>query len=99
MGDKKDRILVADDEREIREVLQLYLEQEGYEVITARDGQEAAQKADETIDLYILDVNMPVMSGFAASLEIRKKYHAPRVNSTSRATNGMHALFIFGIKL
>lgn len=71
------KILIADDEREIREILTRILEKEGYEVVAAKDGQEVVELADESVDLYILDVNMPGLSGFAAAAEIRKKYYAP----------------------
>lgn len=70
-------ILIADDEMEIRKVLKLLLEGEGYEVTAAKDGREALALACESVDLYILDVNMPGMSGFAAASEIRKTYYAP----------------------
>lgn len=57
--DGKAKILVADDEKEIRQILGMVLGEEGYEAVMARDGQEAVQLASEDIDLYILDVNMP----------------------------------------
>ena len=71
------RILIADDEPDILEILRLLLEGEGYEVTAAADGREAVQKADASVDLYILDIHMPVMSGFAAAMEIRRKFLAP----------------------
>ena len=72
------RILIADDEPDILEILRLLLEGEGYEVTAAADGREAVQKADASVDLYILDIHMPVMSGFAAAMEIRRKPHVSR---------------------
>ena len=77
MRNKKTCILVADDEKEIREVLCLLLSSEGYEVVTACDGNEAVRLACKEIDLYILDVNMPEMNGFMAGAEIRKQFDAP----------------------
>lgn len=77
------KILIADDEQEILDVLTLLLKGEGYEVVTARNGQEAISLADDSIDLYILDVNMPVLTGFAAGMEIRKKYYAPMIFLTA----------------
>ena len=77
MENEKIRILIADDEKEIRDVLSMLLTAEGFEVIAAADGKEAAELADASIDLYILDVNMPAMSGFAAGAEIRKHFYAP----------------------
>ena len=77
MQDNQVCILVADDEKEIREVLCLLLRSEGYEVRTACNGKEALEMAEEHIDLYILDVNMPELSGFMAGAEIRKHFDAP----------------------
>lgn len=77
MENRRERILIADDEKEIRDILRLLLTQEGYQVAEAENGKEALDKADEGIQLYILDVNMPVMSGFAAAMEIRKHSDAP----------------------
>ena len=77
MRNQKTCVLVADDEREIREVLGLLLKGEGYEVVTACDGREAVSLACEDIDLYILDVNMPELSGFLAGAEIRRRFDAP----------------------
>lgn len=70
-------ILVADDEKEIREVLCLLLSSEGYEVITACNGKETLDLAREEIDLYILDVNMPDLTGFMAGAELRKRFDTP----------------------
>ena len=79
----KHKILIADDEKEILEILRLLLTGEGYEVITAQNGQEVLDQADDTIDLYILDVNMPVMTGFVAGAELKKKYDAPIIFLTA----------------
>lgn len=68
MKDGKKYILVADDDREIREIVSLLLSSEGYAVVTAEDGVQAAQLANPDIDLYILDVNMPGQSGLLAAV-------------------------------
>ena len=73
----KAKIVIADDEKEIREVVSMLLTGEGYEVAAAADGREALELADPSVDLYILDVNMPGMTGFAAAAEIRKTCYAP----------------------
>lgn len=86
MKDGKHCILIADDEKEIREILRLLLEGEGYAVLTAADGAEALAKAAEEVDLYILDVNMPVLSGFPAAAEIRKQFEAPIIFLTAYST-------------
>ena len=83
MKDGKKYILVADDEKEIRDILNLLLSGEGYLVACAEDGQMALDMASEEIDLYILDVNMPRLSGFMAGSEIRKKYQTPIVFLTA----------------
>ena len=77
MKDDKFCILVCDDEKEIRDILSLLLKGEGYLVQLAENGREAVEMASEEIDLYILDVNMPEMTGFMAGAEIRKNYDAP----------------------
>lgn len=82
--DGKKRILVADDSQEIREILTILLEGDGYEVVLAENGAEAIEKADETISLIILDVNMPEKSGFMACAEIRKHSMAPILFLTAR---------------
>ena len=86
MKDGKHCILIADDEKEIREILRLLLEGEGYAVLTAADGAEALAKAAAEVDLYILDVNMPVLSGFPAAAEIRKQFEAPIIFLTAYST-------------
>ena len=83
MKDGKICILIADDEREIREVLTLLLEGEGYCVVCAEDGQSALDNISEEIDLYILDVNMPRASGFTVGAQIRKRFDAPIVFLTA----------------
>ena len=80
---RKSKILAADDEQDIREFLKLLLEGEGYEVLTARNGQEVLEMADDTVDLYLLDVNMPVMTGFAAAAKLRETYMAPIIFLTA----------------
>ena len=83
MTNNKYRILIADDEKEIRDILTLLLNGDGYELVQAENGKEAVDKAAEDIDLYILDVNMPELSGFMAGAEIRKKYDAPMIFLTA----------------
>lgn len=83
MKNNKITILIADDEKEIRDILKLMLESEGYEVLTATTGREVVQAASEEIDLYILDVNMPEMTGFMAAVELRKQTDAPIIFLTA----------------
>ncbi|MBQ2758574.1 MAG: response regulator transcription factor [Clostridia bacterium] len=83
MKDQKKCILVADDDRQILEILELLLSSEGYAVVTAQDGLSASQKAGQEIDLYLLDVDMPGQTGIMAAAQIRKKYDAPIVFLTA----------------
>ena len=77
------RILIADDEAEIRAIVELLLRGEGYDVVPVCDGQEAADRAAEDIDLYLLDVNMPRLSGIMAAAQIRQRFDAPIVFLTA----------------
>lgn len=88
----KGKILVADDNEEIREILSILLAGDGYEVIGASDGKEAVEKADDTMALIILDVNMPEKSGFLACAEIRKKTLAPILFLTARTQESDKAM-------
>ncbi|WP_270166940.1 response regulator transcription factor [Paenibacillus sp. SYP-B4298] len=78
------KILVADDNDEIREIVRVLLESEQYNVTEAVDGEDALNKVDETIDLIILDVMMPRKSGFKACVEIREKTSAPILFLTAK---------------
>lgn len=71
------RILVCDDDREIVDAIEIYLLQEGYEVVKAYDGEEALCKIKEGIDLMIIDVMMPKLDGIRATLQIRKESSIP----------------------
>ena len=68
------RILVADDEPHIREVVRAYLEREGYEVTEAADGDEALERArTDGLDLLVLDVMLPGRSGFEVLRALRSE--------------------------
>ena len=83
MKDGKKLIAIADDEKEIHDVLTLLLSGEGYAVQAAEDGQELMNQISADIDLYILDVNMPRLSGIMAAAEIRKQYDTPIIFLTA----------------
>lgn len=88
MGEMKveqKRILYADDDPEIREALKLLLGCEGYSTVEACDGEEALRLLDDTIDLVILDVMMPVMSGYQACVEIRRRSAVPILFLTAKS--------------
>ena len=81
------KILVVDDEIEIRNVLRLLLEGAGYTVVLAADGEAAINKVreDSGIDLCIMDVMMPKKSGVEATLEIRKFSPVPILFLTAKS--------------
>ena len=83
MKDGKKCILIVDDEKEIREVLQLLLSAQGYTVLAAEDGIQAVELANQDIDLYILDINMPRQSGIMAAAAIRKQFETPIIFLTA----------------
>ncbi len=73
MGSKK-KILVVDDEESIHLLYREELEEEGYEVISAMDGEEALALFDESCpDLVILDINMPGMDGIEVLRQMKQK--------------------------
>ena len=81
------KILVCDDELDIRNVLRLLLENAGHEVIEAANGAEAvdAVKMNSGIDLCIMDIMMPVMSGIEATASIRNFSDVPILFLTAKS--------------
>ena len=72
------KILIADDEPEIRDLLRLYLENEQYEVVEAEDGRQALSLLREKKpDLCVLDIMMPKMDGYHVLQELRKESNIP----------------------
>lgn len=72
------RILVVDDEKEIRNLIEIYLKNEGYEVIKANDGEEALEILEkEDIHLIILDIMMPKMDGIEVCKRVRENLNIP----------------------
>ena len=82
------RILVADDEAEIRDLLHLYLEKDGYEVLEAADGMEALEKVKkERPDLLILDIMMPGLDGYRVLRNVRENSNIPVIMLSARDSN------------
>lgn len=70
------RILLADDEEDIKTVVRMFLEAQGFEVITAFDGLDALDKARlEKPDLILLDIMMPVLDGFEVCKRLKEGKH------------------------
>lgn len=79
------KILVLDDEKEIAEVISLYLKNEGYEMILAHTGREALRKVEEEQpDLALLDVMLPDIDGFRVLQKIREKHTFPVIMLTAK---------------
>lgn len=76
-------ILIADDNAEIREVVNVLLSSEGYTIIEAVDGEDALHKADQA-DLIILDIMMPKMNGYQSCVKIREKSNVPILFLTAK---------------
>ncbi|WP_423060273.1 response regulator transcription factor [Bacillus thuringiensis] len=75
---QKEKILIVDDDIEIRKIVSIYLKNEGYEIIDASDAIEALETLrNTTIDLIILDIMLPKMDGIEACLKIREQYQMP----------------------
>lgn len=72
------KILVCDDDKDIVEAIDIYLTQEGYEVLKAYDGDEAIKVLERNeVDLLIMDVMMPRLDGIRATLKIRENMSLP----------------------
>ena len=81
----KERILIVDDDRNICELLRLYLEKEGYETHIAHDGENALEVYDERLfDLVLMDVMMPRVDGWEACRRIRAKGDTPIIMLTAK---------------
>ena len=79
------KILIVEDEANIRELLRLYLEREGYTVLEAENGVEGIKKwKSDKPDMLLLDVMMPVMDGWAVCREIRAESDVPIIMLTAK---------------
>lgn len=83
---EKERILIVDDEKEIRDLVEIYLKGEGYETFKAENGIEALSLLEEKeIDLVILDVMMPKMDGIQTCLKIRENSEMPIIMLSAKS--------------
>ena len=79
------KILIVEDEANIRELLRLYLEREGYTVLEAENGVEGIKKwKSDKPDMLLLDVMMPVMDGWEVCKEIRAESDVPIIMLTAK---------------
>ena len=82
----KETILVVDDEKEIRNLIEIYLTNEGYAVFKAGNGTEALNLLNtKKVDLVILDVMMPVMDGMETCIKIREKRNLPIIMLSAKS--------------
>ena len=80
-----EKILVVDDDNNICELLRLYLEKEGYNVIIARTGMQAVQTfAEQQPDLMLLDIMLPELDGWQVCREVRKYSNKPIIMLTAK---------------
>jgi len=79
------KILVCDDDKNICELLRLYLEKDGYVAVIANDGEQALEKfRSEQPELILLDIMMPKLDGWQVCREIRKKSDCPIIMITAK---------------
>jgi two-component system response regulator ResD len=84
-GGKGRKVLVVDDEDSVRELIELYLKKEGFEVIHAREGREALRlNGEHHPDLIVLDLMLPGLDGWEVCRQIRSSHQVPIIMLTAR---------------
>ena len=82
-------ILVVEDDRNISELIRMYLEKEGFEVRLAYDGGKAVEEYDKRApDMVLLDIMLPVMDGWGVCAHIREKGKTPIIMLTAKSDVG-----------
>lgn len=82
----KERILIVDDEKEIRDLIDIYLKGEDYETLKAENGEEALKLLENNdVDLIILDIMMPKVNGIEACLKIREQREMPIIMLSAKS--------------
>ena len=82
----KERILIVDDEKEIRDLIDIYLKGEGYDTLKAENGEEALNILEQqNVDLIILDIMMPKVNGIEACLRIREEREMPIIMLSAKS--------------
>jgi len=90
-------VLVADDDQEIRDGIEIYLKNDGYNVLKAADGQEALELLESNeVHLLILDIMMPNMDGITATFKIREDLNIPIIMLSAKAEDSdkIHGLSV-----
>lgn len=79
-------VLIVDDEVEIIELIEVYLKNEGYNILKAHNGEEALKIVEnKKVDLMILDVMMPKINGFDVCMKVRKNYNIPIIMLSAKS--------------
>ncbi|MBD5637350.1 response regulator transcription factor [Clostridium botulinum] len=79
-----EKILIIEDDEDIRDILKLYLEGQSYEILEAKNGVEAMKQLVKQPDLVILDLMLPDIDGLSICKSIRKKYYYPVIMITAK---------------
>ncbi|WP_434305297.1 response regulator transcription factor [Clostridium botulinum] len=79
-----EKILIIEDDEDIRDILKLYLEGQSYEILEAKNGVEAMKQLVKQPDIVILDLMLPDIDGLSICKSIRKKYYYPVIMITAK---------------
>lgn len=82
-----DKVLLVDDDKEIRNILTIYLNNNECQVVSAENGLEAVEKIDDSFDLVLMDIMMPIMDGMEACRKIREKYTMPIIFLSAKGSD------------
>jgi len=93
------KILVVDDERDIIDLLKYNLQKEGYKVITANNGKEAMERAQQHPDLILLDIMMPVMDGLQALKALKQNKNTESIPVILLTAKGSETDEIVGLEV
>jgi DNA-binding response OmpR family regulator len=86
MSDRNPRILLVDDEQSLQTLLSFPLKREGYDVIRAGDGREALDRfAEQSFDLVVLDVMLPLIDGLEVCRRMRARSHVPIIMLSAKS--------------
>jgi len=84
---ENDKVLIVDDDKEMRMIIGRYLENNDCNPIYCTDGLEAIDKIDETFDVIVLDIMMPIMDGIETLTKIRESYNTPVIFVSAKSTD------------
>lgn len=94
------KILIAEDERDIRDLITFTLKFAGYEVVPTANGEEAFEKAQaEVPDLIMMDVRMPKMTGYEACIAMKKVDHIKHIPVVFLSAKGQEAEVNTGLEV